>query len=138
MTPAEQLDAVLDTLKSREEKEMTIEDIGNCLSESQKSIVENVLQQVLNKLEKDGYIYSYNSSTGSIPQKTFKTFTLYKLTFEGHYFIQEGKYKEKLSNEASLATWAYIQTLFATLGAILAGVGGFVAAIYYLHELLKK
>jgi hypothetical protein len=124
LTPTEQLDYVLDALKLHEAEPMTVDMICLYLKTINIDIPENVLQQVINKLDKDGYTFQYNTSTGKVRDPDFKVFSLHKLTFEGYYFISQGKYKQQQADIKISRDAEYIRTLILTYGTALAGVGG--------------
>lgn len=87
------------------------------------------MREVLQKLIKDEYVQVQLYENDSIEG--------YRITFEGRYFLGQGGYREDALIRDQNKRAARIHTLILEVGALLAGVGGFVAAVYYGIEIWK-
>lgn len=111
----------------------------------------NTLASAFIKLEKDGYINSYLKKVGLNLDNTPRTVDYYNISFEGIFFIKNGGYEKELQkNQKAEIEFVELkkrqflleekhssiqcQLLFLTW---VIAIGTFVAAIYYLIEVLK-
>jgi hypothetical protein len=136
-----QLDAVLSSLyKHRTEKHFKFVDIAELLQKEASFVNFGDIISILAKLHKDGYI-EYDDRAVKI-EDISKNNRVYRLTFEGRYWIERGGYDaenrrtfvESIRLERLEKTQIQYQIWLIWLTAILA-VGTTIAALYYGTEL---
>jgi DNA-binding PadR family transcriptional regulator len=105
LTTIAKLDAVLDCLnKHRTEKHHKLEDLAPLLNEEYPSVDFGEITSILNKLEKDGYI-EFDDRMVGIADEFSKTRRVYRITFEGRHFIENGGYVEEKKSMAARKRW---------------------------------
>ncbi|MEI8280656.1 MAG: hypothetical protein WCG87_12930 [Bacteroidota bacterium] len=159
LTPIEKLDRVLEFLED--------DTLANSVGRSTLSVIqhfceyeeftkfkgdvfdqsryENEIEGIVQKLEKDNYITSYKKETSRVWSIDPTKEKIYRITFEGRVFIQQGGYsaenESKMAGEQRLrdaernARAIQITTLILTLFVAL---GSIVAATYYFLEIWKN
>lgn len=116
-----------------------------------KDIDNSTLHSAILKLVKDGYVNQESEKTTDQIFNTPRTNHYYKISFEGLFFIKNGGYKnqnleiqkkeikyEKIQSEQSRQARSLVRLNYwlVVLTWVIA-IGTFVAALYYLLEILK-
>lgn len=146
------LDGILKyLLKNGNNSFSTISDDAKLKKEFSQEVEKNTLKSAFVKLEKDGHVNTNNQIIGMHMNQTPYIVECYNISFEGIFFINSGGYEKEAQNNqkkeiesAELKKRQFlleenhssIQFQLLVLTWVIA-IGTFVAAIYYLLEVLK-
>lgn len=136
-TPIEKIDLVLSIFKPSAFKREYGETKLLIRQQVHTEIEERLLEEILFKLEKDGYL---RSETGGHVMREEKTYNadpkIYKLTFEGELFQIKGGYTQELKDINASNRVERIRILILTYGTAAAGAYGVFEILKWLfhHE----